>query len=73
MWYSGELENISFRFQLLILLGIFALGLKPNLSVKFIPNKRQGKGQKGCGDVHCVYYLVIKELKVGHGYLCLRL
>lgn len=71
MWYSGELENISFRFQLLILLGIFALGLKPNLSVKFIP--RQGKGQKGCGDVHCVYYLVIKGLKVEHGYLCLRL
>lgn len=68
MWYSGELENISFIFQLLILLGIFTLGLKPNLSVKFIPSERQGKGQKGCGHVRCVHYLVIMELKVGHGY-----
>ena len=24
--------------------------------MKFIPNKRQGKGQKGYGDVHCLLF-----------------
>lgn len=49
MWYSGELENISFIFQLLILLGIFTLGLKPNLSVKFIPLRDRARVRKGVG------------------------
>lgn len=48
----GAVENIPFRFQLLILLGIFTLGLKLGQSVKSIPSRRRGKGQKWCVDVH---------------------
>lgn len=41
-------------------------------SLKFIPSKRWGEVQKWYEDVHCVHYLVIKELKVQYFYLFLR-
>lgn len=44
---SWKTYHSDFNFS-----GIFTLGLKLGRSVKFIPSRRRGKGQKWCADVH---------------------
>ena len=63
-------KYIMKTFWLLTLLDIFTLCLKLTPSLKLIPSKRWGEVQIWNEDIHCVHYLVIKELKVQ--YFCFK-